>query len=258
MIENNYENGRIINDDCLIAMDKLIENGVKVDCVIADIPYGIITNTCKWDIPIPFNCMWERLYKIKKDKSTPIILFGKQPFTSALVMSNSKDFRYEIIWEKEKGTDFGNANRKPLNIHENISVFYEKQPNYTRIYDSGTPYKKINKKTKNVDESLTFKSNKEGMFINNGERTPTTVRRVSSVGSRGKKPLHPTQKPIQLLEWLVKSYSKENDIILDFTAGSMSLAEACINTNRKFICIEQDKHYYEIGINRIDSCIIKQ
>lgn len=92
--------------------------------------------------------MWERLYKIKKDKTTPIILFGKQPFTSALIMSNSKDFRYEIIWEKEKGTDFGNANRKPLNIHENISIFYEKQPNYTRIYDSGTPYKKITRKRK--------------------------------------------------------------------------------------------------------------
>lgn len=242
---------RLIKGDCLDVMDKLIEEGIRVDCVITDIPYGVITNICEWDIPIPFKDMWERLYKIKSDKESPIILFGKQPFTSALNMSNLKDFRYEIIWEKDKGTDFGNANRKPLNAHENISVFYEKQPKYNRICDQGVPYVRKNNRTNCINDT-NFESDNSGEWRNEGKRTPTSVRKFNRVSAGGKKPLHPTEKPVDLMIWLVESYSNEGDIILDFTMGSGSTGEACLKTNRKFIGIERDDKYFEIAYNRIN------
>lgn len=248
---------RLIKGDCLEIMDRLIEEGVKVDAIITDIPYGVITNTCKWDIPIPFEEMWGRLNKIKKDKFTPIILFGRQPFTSMLNISNLKDFRYEIIWEKDKGTDFGNANRKPLNSHENISVFYEKQPNYNRVCDVGVPYVRKNKRS-NGECDTNFKSDNSGEWINDGMRTPTTVRKYNRVSAGGKKPLHPTEKPVDLMTWLIKSYSNENDTILDFTMGSGSTGEACLNTNRNFIGIEKDDTYFEIAYNRINGYIYEK
>lgn len=251
------ENYKLYLGDCLRVMDGLIEEGVKFDSIICDPPYGKITKKCKWDSIIPFDEMWNRLYELRKSKRTPIILFGKQPFTSALNMSNLKDFRYEIIWQKDKGTDFGNANRKPLNIHENISVFYEKQPNYTRICDEGKPYVRKNKNTDEckIKSSLTFESNKEGTFINKGFRTPTTIRKYNMVSASGKKPLHLTEKPLELMTWLVQSYTNENDLILDFTMGSGSTGVACLNTNRRFIGIELEEKYFEISKRRLEECI---
>ena len=230
--------------------DGLISLGVKFDAIITDPPYGKITKTCEWDKIIPFDEMWKRLNKLKK-KNTPIILFGNQPFTSALNISNLKDFRYEIIWQKDKGTDFGNANRKPLNIHENISVFYEKQPNYNRICDEGNPYIRKNNRT-NGKNDTNFKSDNSGIWINEGKRTPTTIRKINRVSAGGKKPLHPTEKPIELMEWIIKSYTNENDLVLDFTMGSGSTGVACLNTNRKFIGIELDENYFDIAKNRIE------
>lgn len=238
--------------DCLEIMDKLIEKGIKVDAIICDPPYGKITSTCKWDKIIPFEDMWKRLYKLKKE-NTPIILFGKQPFTSALNMSNLKDFRYEIIWQKDKGVDFGNANKKPLNIHENISVFYEKPPTYNRIFDEGTPYKRKNQNQTNDGYKLSFGSDKNGTWINNGKRTPTTVRKVNGVSAGGMKPLHPTQKPIELIEWLIKSYTNEGDLVLDFTMGSGTTGVGCIHLNRNFIGIELDKGYFNMAKERIEN-----
>lgn len=246
-MDTNY---KLYQGDCLEAMDKLIEKGIKFDAIITDPPYGKITKTCEWDKIIPFDEMWKRLNKLKK-KNTPIILFGNQPFTSALNMSNLKDFRYEIIWQKDKGTDFGNANRKPLNIHENISVFYEKQPNYNRICDEGNPYIRKNNRT-NGKNDTNFKSDNSGTWINEGKRTPTTIRKINRVSAGGKKPLHPTEKPIELMEWIIKSYTNENDLVLDFTMGSGSTGVACMNLNRKFIGIELDKNYFNIAKNRIE------
>lgn len=243
-------NYKLYQGDCLEIMDKLIEEGIKVDAIITDPPYGKITKTCEWDKIIPFDEMWKRLNKLKK-KNTPIILFGNQPFTSALNMSNLKDFRYEIIWQKDKGTDFGNANRKPLNIHENISVFYEKQPNYNRICDEGNPYIRKNNRT-NGKNDTNFKSDNSGTWINEGKRTPTTIRKINRVSAGGKKPLHPTEKPIELMEWIIKSYTNENDLVLDFTMGSGSTGVACLNTNRKFIGIELDEKYFNIAKDRIE------
>jgi site-specific DNA-methyltransferase (adenine-specific) len=238
--------GYIIHGDCLEVMDELIHNGAKFDAIITDIPYG--TTECKWDTIIPFDEMWNKLKKIRKD-NTPIILFGKQPFTSYLNISNIDEFKYEIIWEKDKGTDFGNANRKPLNIHENISVFYKKQPKYNKIKDEGEPYIRKNKRN-NGKEDLNFKSDNSGTWINKGGRTPTTVRKINRYSAGGKKPLHPTQKPIELLEWLIKSYSNKNDIILDFTAGSMTTGLAAEQLNRRWICIEKEEKYCELGKQR--------
>ena len=249
------EDGRykLYQGDCLEVMDGLISLGVKFDAIITDPPYGKITKTCEWDKIIPFDEMWKRLNKLKK-KNTPIILFGNQPFTSALNMSNLKDFRYEIIWQKDKGTDFGNANRKPLNIHENISVFYEKQPNYNRICDEGNPYIRKNNRT-NGKNDTNFKSDNSGTWINEGKRTPTTIRKINRVSAGGKKPLHPTEKPIELMEWIIKSYTNEDDLVLDFTMGSGSTGVACMNLNRKFIGIELDENYFNIAKNRIENTI---
>lgn len=242
-------NYKLYQGDCLEIMDGLISLGVKFDAIITDPPYGKITKTCEWDKIIPFDEMWKRLNKLKK-KNTPIILFGNQPFTSALNISNLKDFRYEIIWQKDKGTDFGNANRKPLNIHENISVFYEKQPNYNRICDEGNPYIRKNNRT-NGKNDTNFKSDNSGIWINEGKRTPTTIRKINRVSAGGKKPLHPTEKPIELMEWIIKSYTNENDLVLDFTMGSGSTGVACLNTNRRFVGIELDENYFTIAKNRI-------
>ena len=247
------ERYKLYNGDCLEVMDGLISLGVKFDAIITDPPYGKITKTCEWDKIIPFDEMWKRLNKLKK-KNTPIILFGNQPFTSALNMSKLKDFRYEIIWQKDKGTDFGNANRKPLNIHENISVFYEKQPNYNRICDEGNPYIRKNYRT-NGKNDTNFKSDNSGTWINEGKRTPTTIRKINRVSAGGKKPLHPTEKPIELMEWIIKSYTNEDDLVLDFTMGSGSTGVACMNLNRKFIGIELDENYFNIAKNRIENTI---
>lgn len=249
MIENGKY--RLYQGDCLEVMDGLISLGVKFDAIITDPPYGKITKTCEWDKIIPFDEMWKRLNKLKK-KNTPIILFGNQPFTSALNMSNLKDFRYEIIWQKDKGTDFGNANRKPLNIHENISVFYEKQPNYNRICDEGNPYIRKNNRT-NGKNDTNFKSDNSGTWINEGKRTPATIRKINRVSAGGKKPLHPTEKPIELMEWIIKSYTNENDLVLDFTMGSGSTGVACMNTNRRFVGIELDENYFNIAKDRIEN-----
>lgn len=240
---------KLYNGDCLEIMDKLIVAGVKVDAIITDPPYGTLTKICEWDKIIPFDEMWGRLYKLKK-KNTPIILFGKQPFTSALNMSNLKDFKYEIIWQKDKGTDFANGNKKPLNIHENISVFYEKPPTYNRICDEGTPYIRKNNRTNGKDD-INFTSDNSGTWINDGKRTPTTVRKVNRVSAGGKQPLHPTQKPTELMEWLIKSYTNEGDLVLDFTMGGGSTGVACLKTNRDFIGIEKDEKYFNMAKNRM-------
>lgn len=237
--------------DCLEGMDLMAQQSLKVDAIITDPPYG--TTTCKWDSVIPFDDMWNKLNMLRDDH-TPVILFGKQPFTSYLNISNIDDFRYEIIWEKDKGTDFGNANRKPLNIHENISVFYKKQPNYTRIMDEGEPYTRRNKRSNNA-EDLNFKSDNSGVWVNKGGRTPVTIRRFNRVSAGGQKPSHPTEKPVDLIEWLIKSYTSEGDLVLDFTIGSGTTAIACMNTNRNFIGFENDDKIFNVAKNRLNDHI---
>lgn len=235
--------------DALEMMDNLIKKGIKVDMVLTDPPYGILNKkTYGWDDVIDFKEMWSRLDKLTHD-NTPIILFGRQPFTSYLNLSNIENFRYEIIWEKEKGIDFLHANKKPLNNHENISVFYKKLPYYNPQKDDGKPYTRLPYEYKTTSTLYENKLSKP-MVHNNGERHPKTVRKYNTP-TRNER-FHPTQKPVDMLEWLIKSYSKQGDTILDFTMGSGSTGVACKNTNRNFIGIERDPEYYDIAKKRMD------
>lgn len=232
----------LINGDCLEMIDNLIKQEIKVDAIICDLPYGI-TN-CKWDNIIPFNEMWDRLKKIRKE-NTPILLFGCEPFSSHLRLSNIKEYKYDWIWKKEKGLGFLNAKKMPLRNTENISVFYKKQPYYIPQMWFSKPYKTKNnpilqKGINGKYESVTTESH--------GERYPLTVLEFK----RATKVFHPTQKPLELIEYLIKTYTNKGDTILDFCMGSGTTGVACKNLNRNFIGIELDKKYFEIAKRRIN------
>jgi DNA modification methylase len=236
----------LIKGDCLEVM-KQIESG-SVDAIITDPPYG--TTACKWDSVIPFDLMWEQLNRIIKPNGA-IVLFGSEPFSSALRMSNIKNYRYDLIWDKIRAAGFLNANRMPLKQHENISLFYKKLPTYNPQKYIDKPYDKTKYNGKDMKEnvlgSYVSKSNK-----NNGDRFPKSILKFSQNWSRQQQ-IHPTQKPIELMEYLIKTYTNANETVLDFTMGSGSTGVACVNTNRNFIGIEQDDKYFEIAKQRIKS-----
>jgi len=247
----------IIHGDCLEVMKDIADN--SIDCIICDLPYGI--TACKWDVVIPFDLLWEQYKRIIKPNGA-ICLFGSQPFTSALVMSNPKWFKYEWIWEKEQGTNFANANYAPMKVHENILIFGEfpacptpsKTRNYNPQFIESTPYVSL-KKPREASTSIYREgktSNSSILFtpsniFNSGFRYPRTVIKLAK--DRYK---HPSAKPIKLIEYLIKTYTLENELILDNTAGSGTLAIAAINTNRRYICIEKDEHYFEVMRDRIE------
>ena len=233
--------------DCLEVMDRLILEGIKVDAIITDIPYGI--TACKWDTIIPFDDMWERITKIKKNKNNPIILFGSEPFSSYLRLSNIKEYKYDLIWDKNKGSQPALAKIKPMKSHEDILVFGNGRILYNPQMEIGKPYKRNNKGYKREN------NHKLGLNpinqVNEGTRYPKSILlfpRDFSAQSR----LHPTQKPVALMEYLVKTYTNEGDTILDFTMGSGSTGVACVNTNRNFIGIELDEDYFNIAKERIE------
>lgn len=234
----------IYNQDCIKGMSHIPDK--FIDMILCDLPYGI-TN-CKWDVIIPFEDMWEQYTRIIKDNGA-IVLFGSEPFTSSLIMSNVRLFRYDLIWDKRKGCDFLNANRKPLKSHENILVFYKKSPTYNKQYWYSKPYKKIqgNKKKSEVYH-LYHEAETESL---DGKRNPLSVLSFP----RDSKKLHPTQKPIALLEWLIKTYTNEGEIVLDNAFGSGSTLIAAVNTNRRYIGFEIDEQYFNIARNRLDKVI---
>ena len=244
----------LINDDCLNAMSDLIGGGAKVDLVLTDLPYGTIQ--CKWDNPIPFDEMWSRIHDLTYTDSA-ILLFGQEPFSSNLRLSNLKDYRYDWIWNKTVGTNFLNANRMPLPCHEIISVFYKKLPKYNpqKKY-VGIKYNEpiTSKRTNNCYGEL-----KRKPYVDDGYRFPLSV--IEFKNNQGEcsqsNRVHPTQKPVELLEYLIKTYSDEGDIVLDFTMGSGSTGVACKNLNRNFIGIELDKEYFKIAEERINNCQTK-
>ena len=228
----------LIKGDCLEVM-KQIESG-SVDAIITDPPYG--TTACKWDSVIPFDLMWEQLNRIIKQNGA-IILFGAEPFSSALRMSNIKNYKYDWIWEKDNATGFLNSKKQPLRIIENILVYYEKQCLYNPQFTQGKPYKA---KTGDTRPS-TYGKHKSLHLDSDGNRYPKNLLYFI----RDKNKIHPTQKPIALMEYLVKTYTNENETVLDFTMGSGSTMVACQNTNRNGIGIEQDDKYFEIAKQRI-------
>jgi len=240
------EVNKIYNMDCLEGM-KYIDDK-SIDMILCDLPYG--TTKCKWDIVIPFEPLWEQYERIIKDNGA-IVLFGSQPFTSALVMSNLKLFRYELIWQKTLATNFMLVKKQPAKKHENILVFYKKQPTYNPQMEIGKPYKdKPRKRTVGIHGNAeTIKK----AINNEGTRYPSSVQLFSN-GNNGN--VHPTQKPVELCEYLIKTYTNENELVLDNCIGSGTTAIACINTNRNYIGFELDKEYYEIAKNRINKHII--
>ena len=239
-------NIELYNDDCLVIMRQLIERGIKVDAIIADIPYGIHNN--KFDTLIPFNEMWDCLIKLVKDKGN-IVLFASGLFTYKLALSNEKLFRYELVWKKSKCGSSLTAKYMPLKKHENILVFGKSAAYYEPQMQIGTPYKR--KYTPNKVNNLGF-GIKGVQTDNKGTRHPTTILDFPQKWRRQDQ-LHPTQKPVELMEFLVKSYCPENGLVLDFTMGSGSTGVACRNTNRNFIGIEIDENYYNIAKDRIEN-----
>ena len=249
----------IINADCLEAM-KLIADK-SVDAIICDLPYGI--TACKWDTVIPFEPLWEQYKRIIKPNGA-IALFGSQPFTSALVMSNPKWFKCEWIWEKEKGSNFATIKYQPFKAHENILVFGNGRVNYYPIRESrsllslakdsaGTSRNKALRAQEGKSADLTGIKNISITIKADGQRPPFSYQRFSTEDRYNKNIHHPTRKPVKLIEYLIKTYSIEGELILDNTAGSGTLAIAAINTNRRYICIEKDPDYFEVMRNRIEN-----
>lgn len=241
----NMSEYKLYNGDCLEVMDKLIEEGVKVDAIITDPPYG--TTACKWDSVIPFDKMWERLNKLIKPNGV-IVLFGSEPFSSNLRKSNIKNYKYDLIWVKNNAGNFQLAKKQFLKYHENISIFYKKQPTYNPqgLIKLENPITQSNKGKAGKLGHLSSEK-KRATYKQEYTNYPKSILKFN----RPSKPLHPTQKPVPLLEYLIKTYTNEGDLVLDFTMGSGSTGVAALNTNRRFIGIELDKNYYDISENRL-------
>jgi len=239
---------KLLHGDCLDLMKGIPDK--SIDAIITDPPYG--TTACKWDSIIPFDLMWGQLNRIIKPNGA-IALFGSEPFSSALRMSNIKNYKYDWIWIKNKKTGFLNAKKQPLRRFENISVFYKKQSTYNPQKTTG--HKPVNSYTKHTNDGTTLGKTKIGIKGGGStERYPSNTLYfpvVNNDNSSGEK-CFPTQKPVVLMEYLIKTYTNENETVLDFTMGSGSTGVACINTNRKFIGIEKDENYFEIANNRIE------
>ena len=234
----------LIKGECLEQM-KLIPSG-SIDAIITDPPYG--TTQCKWDSVIPFKPMWEQLSRIIKPNGA-ILLFGSEPFSSALRMSNIKNYKYDWVWEKSKATNFLNAKKQPLRAKENILVFYKKQPTYNPQMTKGKSYNKGIRKKQTKDD--VYGSFNQTEVKSEGNRYPRDVLYFKTAETEGKT-FHKTQKPVKLMEYLIKTYTNENETVLDFTMGSGTTGVACKNLGRDFIGIEMDDKYFDIAKKRIE------
>lgn len=224
--------------DCLEIMP-LLEP--PFDAIICDLPYG--TTACAWDTTIPFEPLWENYKRLKK-KNSAVILFGKQPFTTLLAVSNMKQFRYEWIWEKSNGGEFLNANRKPLPRHENILVFYKSLPTYSPQMADGKPYACT---SGGGGAAITSDLSLRGWrTINTGKRYPTSVLKFSNDTG-----LHPTQKPVDLMAYLILTYTNPGNLILDNCIGSGTTLVAAQNEGRRAVGIEISEEYCEIAVDRL-------
>ena len=230
-------------------MDKFIEEGFVFDAIITDPPYG--TTACKWDNVIPFEDMWERLNKLIKLNGA-IVLFGSEPFSSNLRMSNIKNYKYDWVWDKKKPSNFPLAKKQPMKYHENIIVFNSKIYYPIMVKVEGRKAKKYMNKgatvfnTKGLDDPKYL----DKVYT---DKYPSSIIEVSNACQRNR--YHPTQKPVALLEYLIKTYTNKGELVLDFTMGSGSTGVACMNTNRKFIGIELDENYFNIAKERIENAI---
>lgn len=230
----------LYNDDCYNVLPKLKE----IDCIIVDLPYGI--TACSWDMVIDLEEMWKQIKKIIKPNAN-IIFFCTTKFGYELIKSNPKWFRYDIVWEKPNSVGFLNSNKSPLRCHEMIYVFNNPSKSYSTYNPQkieGQPFYHKNNKS----HAELYGDIKRIPTENQGTRFPRSIQKFTN---SHKGSFHPTQKPTDLLEWLLKSYSNENDVVLDFTMGSGSTGVACKNTNRKFIGIEKDEEIFKVAKQRL-------
>lgn len=239
---------RLLHGNCLDLMQSLPDH--SIDCILTDPPYG--TTACPWDSVISFDDMWKQLKRLIKPNGA-ICLFGTEPFASTLRLSNIKWYKYDWTYVKAQAQNFLNAKKQPLRNSECISVFYRKQCTYNPQMTEGKPYSiTSSKQSKSVsaDENVT----KGGYTtVNTGERYPLTVMQRYNPETG----LHPTQKPVPLMEYLIKTYTDPDETVLDFTMGSGSTGVACVNTDRKFIGIELDDEYYMRAVQRIQTALSK-
>ena len=238
--------------DCLEIMKEIPDK--SIDMILCDLPYG--TSACKWDVVLPFESLWKQYERIIKDNGA-IVLFGSEPFSSLLRISDLKLYKYDWKWEKPSGANFLNFKYQPAKVHEDIMVFgkmatsYSKRGNmfYVPQMESGKPYTQKSGKQKNEYANSTVRTPiKQVVTENKGERFPRSIQKFAP----DKEKLHPTQKPVALLEYLIRTYTKENEIVLDNCMGSGSTGVACINTNRNFIGIELNEDYFNIAKDRIE------
>lgn len=245
----------IHNNDCLEILKTIPDN--SIDFILTDPPYGSIR--CKWDVIIPFEEMWQQLNRIIKHNGA-IALFGTEPFSTLLRSSNIDNYKYDWIWEKSRPTGFQHAKNRPMSITENISMFSNANVGHlSQLRDNRMIY---NPQGVESDGVKTVTKNKHGNILGRREFQegkeyegftgfPTNILKFPSIGTR--EVIHPTQKPVELLEYLINTYSSEGETVLDFTAGSFSTGIACMNTNRDFIGIEKDSNYFKIGLERMIS-----
>jgi site-specific DNA-methyltransferase (adenine-specific) len=245
----DFENGKLYKGDCLEIMKELADK--TVDMILCDLPYG--TTACKWDTIIPFEPLWEQYERIIKDNGA-IVLTASQPFTSALIMSNPKLFKYTWVWKKTKATGHLNAKKMPMKNHEDVCVFGKGIITYIPQGTVSGVFKTSRKpRTKETDyvygEQKEYKTSTTGSY-------PKTV--IEFANPSGKGQLHPTQKPVPLFEYFISTYTEEGDIVLDNCSGSGTTGIAAINTNRNFILIEQDGNFFDISSKRIEEHIESQ
>lgn len=232
----------VLRGNCFDWLPEIPDN--SVDLVLTDLPYGI--TACKWDTPIDLAEMWKQLNRVCKERAA-MVFTAAQPFTAALIMSNPRNFKYEWIWEKPQGTNPLNAKIMPLKNHENVCVFYRKAPTYNAQMTQGTPYSGFSSDSATIGE--VYGSRKSKHRDNpEGTRYPKTVQPFAQQRTG----LHPTQKPVAMMQYFIRTYSNSGELVLDITAGSSTTAVAAIQENRHFIMIEEDQNYYEVSCNRID------
>ena len=229
--------------DCLDVMAGLPD--CSIDMVLSDVPYGQTRNA--WDVPIPFAPMWEQLHRLSKPNAA-IVLMAAQPFASKLVCSNLADFRYDLIWSKNKSTGFMNAQKQPLRAHEHLLVFYRRAPFYNAQMTTGH---KPGNTARQASMSSNYGRSVPTTYGGSTERYPTSVIPVPIINNDDPDKRHPTQKPVDLMAWLIRSYTDRGQTVLDFAAGSGTTGIAAMREGRNFICIERVPEYFEIAESRV-------
>ena len=237
-----FQTGVLFHEDCLVGMDRIPDG--SVDMILCDLPYG--TTACKWDVVIPFEPLWAQYKRVIK-RNGAVVLFGSEPFSSALRMSNIKQYKYDWVWKKQKPTNFYQAKFQPLKDHEMISVFCLERSLY---FPQGTSRVCVKSGRKNKSSNLYSKYD-GGNYVQTIGNFPRSVLEFPTEGDQYR--LHPTQKPVALLEYLIRTYTNEGETVLDNCIGSGSTAVAAINTGRNWIGFEKDQKYFEIARKRIEA-----